>query len=160
MKIKDLLNRVDKELTVNAAISLDIENHKDDKTFDIVRQNNQREGYSKVFDILRATKPFPKKGQNWTILVNEIEEPCEKYKYPHVHGMKKGSDLTWSMMFTPWKEWLNMEFKSDYPDLNQTMGYIIWEMTWTGFSPEKVKAEFDKLKESAKEIKKEFKKKR
>lgn len=74
----------------------------------------------------------------------------------------EGHEISWAIEYTPWDEWLGM--KIDPVSFNgangqkgfsevQIVAYCLWEMTWAGFTEEKIKKGIDELNDSANEIK-------
>lgn len=123
MTFQEMLLNCNPDNAIRAALSLDS---------DSVNPALQAKGYDKVFYELLTLKP---KKSKMILLVEEVEDWYDKKKYPHIHGKKRNNKggLTWSLLGTPWNEFLGMEISTQYT-VDQTVGYVIWEMTWTGFS--------------------------
>jgi len=119
--------------------------------------------YKKVFRMLRAMQPTETKMR---IVIENIFDECEGKYYASVSG-KNGTlrkeeepeifkddseEMSWGLDFTDWGEWLGMEIDSgtlaSYSGLD-IIAHCLWEMTWWGFTPEKVEAESRMLEEIA-----------
>ncbi|MHA1503362.1 MAG: DUF6557 family protein [Candidatus Heimdallarchaeota archaeon] len=60
-----------------------------------------------------------------------------------VSGEKEGDFLLWGLGFHSWEEWLGMEIHPKTFDICNHLDIVVhclWEMTFYGFTPEKIKA--------------------
>lgn len=154
MKFKTLLLKCDKEKVALKNAERDVANNSSDPKYTI---ENQKLGYLNVIQQLLSLKP--RNSKVWTLIVEQVaNDPLNNYKPwdGHVYGIKKGSKETWAMEYTKWESLLGMDVKTSY-SINDTVAYILWELTFMGFSQEKIQDHLKILDEEVKKIKKEFK---
>ncbi len=61
------------------------------------------------------------------------------------------SEATWAMELSEWNELLAMEVVTDLP-LPDALAYILWEITWFGFSSDEVKEKNTEINSDKEEI--------
>ncbi|MFA4903172.1 MAG: DUF6557 family protein [Desulfobaccales bacterium] len=70
-----------------------------------------------------------------------------------------GQEESYSLFLVEWDEWLGMEIETEtlgkYSELD-ILCHVFWEMTWCGYSMEKVKKFRKKLERSSKSKKEDF----
>lgn len=123
--------------------------------------------YEDVFNELKNIKI--KKSNNMRIVLHKFK--YEKKTFAHVFG-KDGTTIgeadpnfrdseianeeqTYSLAFTPWGKWLDMEIDSkDMKKFSEyeILSFCLWEMTYHGFSQKNVKKELAKLVCAAKKV--------
>lgn len=165
MKLKELIDRVEwkdvkKEL---------LKSYPD--------QKKSIEGYKIIFDTLKLKKP---KKSKMRICVEKVKDDFEKEKdvyYTHVSG-KNGetyheqwkahpnwypeepsgeyanNEIGWAIEFEKWDKWIGMEIdKISFKDHNevQVVAHCLWEMTWMGFTEDKIQNTLKGIKVTKKE---------
>jgi len=134
-------------------------------------QEKNIEGYKRVFEELRTLKPVETK---MCIVIEDVFDEYDKEYYAHVSGkdgtLNKKSDperfkddevgnqeVLYAIEFTDWAEWLAMEIEqeslSKYSELD-IIGHCLWEMTFYGFTQEKIKKQLAQLEKETEEAKK------
>lgn len=135
-------------------------------------QEKNIEGYKRVFEELRTLKPVETK---MCIVIEDVFDEYDKEYYAHVSGkdgtLNKESDperfkddevgnqeVLYAIEFTDWAKWLAMEIEqeslSKYSELD-IIGHCLWEMTFYGFTQEKMKKQLAQLEKEAEEAKKD-----
>lgn len=112
------------------------------------------EGFRIVFETLRLMESVESEYSIKFEYTSDILKP--EYKYPDVVGVKEGVDERWSLSFCPWKEWLGMVVCQEALEgfsASQIVANCLYEMTFFGFTEEKINQEMQKLDESIKESK-------
>lgn len=95
------------------------------------------EGYCRVYNRLRDLEPV--KDEDMTIYIEFVQESTEEDSWYHVFGRIKDEDTCYGLNFTPWKNWLSYEIKTDLEMNNaQLLAHILWEMTFDGFEEQKI----------------------
>jgi len=116
------------------------------------------EHYLQVLEELKTTKP---KKTRFTILIMEYGDVRDKRDYISISGITKTDEKHWALDFIDWAEWLSMPIAKksiEYFSLIDILCHCLWEMTFFGFTSEKVKNKINKLRSDIDEIKKEYKK--
>ena len=113
-------------------------------------------GYEKVFYYLKATEPKPQGKRKILIELEPAHNKEDDKYYTYVHGItpkRRGSE--YSLMLTPWEEWLDMEICEatlyNYTNID-IICHCLWEMTFTGFEPGSNKILIEVLKKAKKEL--------
>lgn len=134
-------------------------------------QEKNIEGYKRVFEELRTLEPVETK---MCIVIEDVFDEYDKEYCAHVSG-KDGTlnkecdpehfkddevgnqEVLYAIEFTDWAEWLAMEIEqeslSKYSELD-IIGHCLWEMTFYGFTQEKIKKQLAQLEKEAEEAKK------
>ena len=136
-------------------------------------EEKNMDGYVQTLDIIGSIEPVEPKP---TMRINvsrykqtyRPEYDMEDDNYIHISGIDPeaeddeygtaGKDITWSLSFTPWEEWLAMDVEVIDPsdeDLNtdeKILAHIIWEMSWHGYDQETIKEEEDEIKARMKDL--------
>jgi hypothetical protein len=103
-------------------------------------------GYKLVFQKLKDIREIVH-SENCMILITKLFGD-EGLSWNHVCGKIAGDELTCSLSFTPWKEWLGMKLSQstvdNYSD-KEIVSHCLWEMTYYGFTEEKIKELMDKI---------------
>lgn len=150
MKFKELLLKCDKEKVALKNAERDISINSSDQKYTL---ENQKLGYLDV--IVQLLNLKSRNSNIWTLIVERVEnDPCNNYEPwdGHVYGIKKGSKETWAMEYTKWEHLLGMEVKTSY-NIDDTIAYLLWELTFVGFSQEKIQDHLKELNKDAKEFK-------
>jgi len=134
-------------------------------------QEKNIEGYKRVFEELRTLEPVETK---MCIVIEDVFDEYDKEYCAHVSGkdgtLNKESGpehfkedevgnqgVLYAIEFTDWAEWLAMEIEqeslSKYSELD-IIGHCLWEMTFYGFTQEKIKKQLAQLEKEAEEAKK------
>lgn len=134
-------------------------------------QGKNIEGYKQVFSELQAIKPVE---TEMRIVLEDVFDECDKEYYTHVSGkdgtLNKESDpqhfkddelgnqeVSYGIELTDWDKWLAMEIDHEslvrYSELD-IIGHCLWEMTFYGFTQEKIKKQLAQLEKEAEEAKK------
>jgi len=134
-------------------------------------QEKNIEGHKRVLEELRTLEPVETK---MCIVIEDVFDEYDKEYYAHVSGkdgtLNKESDpehfkddevgnqeVLNAIEFTDWGEWLAMEIEqeslSKYSELD-IIGHCLWEMTFYGFTQEKIKKQLAQLEKEAEEAKK------
>lgn len=99
-------------------------------------------GYREVFNTVRAMTPTK---TEMTLTLERIivfDEPVVD-----VSGLMDGN--SWSIMFIPWSECMGMPLDERCLDVMspaEIAAHILYEITWFGFTEDKIKAEAEKIK--------------
>jgi len=117
--------------------------------YDKFDEDSEREGYYKVIEQLNALTPS--KRSQFTLHVTKFEDKHDGWE-GQVTGKKKGDKENYAMEFTPWKKILAMNVESMY-DIDNTVAYILWEITFFGFDQRQIKEKLDDLSKRVKNIK-------
>lgn len=136
-------------------------------------QETNVEGYKRMLAELRDINPNPNP-QTMRIQVYQVYQEWdfqdEPDDYISVHGIDpkaelceftgcSGEDIGWAIEYSPWADWLSWEVEcicTEDPRCDsflKVLAHIIWEMTWAGFSQEKVQARSDEIFEVDKSVK-------
>ncbi|MBC8526518.1 MAG: hypothetical protein H8D22_06605 [Candidatus Cloacimonetes bacterium] len=134
-------------------------------------QEKNIEGYKQVFSELQAIKPVETKMR---IAIEDAFDESDKECYTHVSGKdgtlnkesnpehfkddKLGNqEVSYGIEFTDWAKWLAMEIDHEslarYSELD-IIGHCLWEMTFYGFTQEKIRKQLAQLEKEAEEAKK------
>lgn len=122
------------------------------------------DGFINVIETLR--KITPTEPQSMRIRVKRFKQVYRDYI--HVSGINpsspddgygsSGEDISWSLGFTPWDEWLAMDVEVyDFNDnemntFPKVLAHILWEMSWYGFDQDEIKNELDEIKSRMDEL--------
>ena len=137
MKLKTLLqnniNNIDK---IKTSMLMNYYSDENDLEYE-----NIWESYNDVISWLFGVEPIPQSEHITTILVQKWypDEELPGDWYAHVSGWD--GEQTWGLELTDWHMWLDMEIDEDsYKEFNEVdiIVHILWEMTFFGFSNEKV----------------------
>ena len=147
MKIKKLL----KKYTAEEVAKTVIKNYPE--------QKNSYEGYIKVYNELLQLTPSKTDFEcGLSYVIDKWDDNIEAEEYFSVSGIsdsskkcvytgRSGSEITWSLMMTPWDNWLNMKVnikesandklpKDEYKKYKHYLSHVLWEMTFCGFDYE------------------------
>lgn len=118
--------------------------------FQILYPEEKLEGYREVVDEIRSLTPEPSQmaiGLEWVL--------DEDGDYVDVYGMEDGT--RYGLDFTSWTQWLSMPILKENAAFSprEILVHCLYEMTFYGFSNEKIMKERDKLFAVVKEIRKE-----
>ena len=115
-------------------------------------QRKNLEGFRIVFDTLLLMEPTE---SEYRIQIERRDDmPDSEYTYPDVFGVKEGDEISYSLVFTPWTEWLGMDVCQETIETllpSQITAYCLHEMTFFGFTEEQRKRQETLLDESIKE---------
>jgi hypothetical protein len=81
----------------------------------------------------------------------EADEYIEE-AYTECVGVKDDDGTTWSLSLTPWAEWLGMTIQPTTIkefDAKEIIARALWEMTFYGYTEEKIKDSADSLNDEA-----------
>lgn len=112
-------------------------------------------GYKHVFQTLRLMRPrYNKEG-----MVIDIRRAGRgKNAYFSVSGVcaKKGEQQSYALEFIPWSEWLGCEVDKNVlkkMPKEEIIAHCLWEMTFIGFTQNKIRRKLNSLKKRAKDVK-------
>ena len=112
-------------------------------------------GYKHVFQTLRLMKPrYNKEGM--VIDIRRVNRG--KNAYFSVSGVcaEKGEQQSYALEFTPWSEWLGCEVDKNVlkkMSEEEIIAHCLWEMTFMGFTQNKIRRKLNSLKKRAKDVK-------
>ncbi|MFA5154727.1 MAG: DUF6557 family protein [Clostridia bacterium] len=115
-------------------------------------------GYINVLKELSKLKP---KSDKMQILIEKEYDKYDKKSYLHVCAIDSKKQ-TYAIEFEPWNTWLGMEINPQSYKICSELDIIchcLYEMTFVGFSNEKVKQERNNLTKLLKDCKKKEEKK-
>ena len=115
-------------------------------------QRKYLEGFRIVFETLMLIKPTESEYQ--IRIERRVDMLNSEYSYPDVFGVKESDEVSYSLVFTSWAEWLGMDVCQETLEAltpNQISAYCLNEMTFFGFTEEQRKREEASLDESIKE---------
>lgn len=72
-------------------------------------------------------------------------------EHADVSGLDKKGER-FAIEFTPWDQWLGLPVRFEGMSVEEAVAHCIWEMTFFGFTPEKVKEAADELDQSVKDV--------
>ena len=110
------------------------------------------EGFRKVFESLMTMEPAESEYQIRIDRSPDVLDPEDTY--PEVVGTKEGVDERWALSFCPWAEWLGMEVCAETMEAftsSQIVANCLHEMTFFGFTEEKIKGHRDELDDRIRE---------
>ena len=117
-------------------------------------QRKNLEGFRIVFETLSLMESTESEYQ---IRIERRADMLDsEYTYPDVFGVKEDDEISYSLVFTPWTEWLGMDICQETLDPlspSQITAYCLHEMTFFGFTEEQRKQQEASLDESIKEAK-------
>jgi hypothetical protein len=159
MKFKELIDKYDWDEVRSAFLQL------------YPDQEENIEGYKQVFSELRTIKPVETKMR---IVIEDVFDEYDKGYHVHVSGkdgtLNKESnpehfkddelgnqEVSYGIEFTDWGEWLAMEIDHEslarYSELD-IIAHCLWEMTFYGFTREKIKKQLTQLEKELAESRK------
>lgn len=111
-------------------------------------------GYKYVFNTLKLMRPkYSKKG-----MIIDIEKVGRgKNAYFSVSGVctEKGIKQSYAIEYTPWSEWLGCEVDKQVlkkMTKEEIAAHCLWEMTFAGFTQDKIRREINMLRKRAKDV--------
>ena len=110
------------------------------------------EGFRKVFESLMTMDLAESEYQIRIDRSPDVLDPEDAY--PEVVGIKEGVDERWALSFCPWAEWLGMEVCTETMEAfssSQIVANCLHEMTFFGFTEEKIKGHRDELDDRIRE---------
>jgi hypothetical protein len=143
MKLQEMLHKCD----LKAVLDLICSRH-DCKTPEEAAKC--RAAYDGIFHRLLKLKPKTNKKETWTLYVTSGEDGKESYD-GDVCGYKEEDGERYGLDFSPWREWLAMPVVTNY-SVNETIAYVLWEMTFYGYNEKKIQAQARELRRRVKEI--------
>lgn len=118
-------------------------------------QEKNIKGYEHVFQTLRLMRPrYSKEG-----MVIDIENVGRgKNAYFSVSGVctEKEIKQSYAIEYTPWSKWLGCEVDKQVlkkMTKEEITAHCLWEMTFAGFTQDKIRREINMLKKRVKDIK-------
>ncbi len=118
-------------------------------------QKKNIKGYKYVFQTLRLMRPrYSKEG-----MVIDISKVGRGRKaYFSVSGVyaQKSRQQSYAIEFTPWSEWLGLEVGNQVLKKipkNEIIAHCLWEMTFMGFTQDKIRKKLNALKKQSRDIK-------
>ncbi|MCL4536202.1 MAG: hypothetical protein M1610_01200 [Nitrospirae bacterium] len=111
--------------------------------------------YKNVFETLKQMRPrYSKEG-----MVIDIKRVGRgKNAYFDVSGicLEKDAKQSYALEYTPWSKWLGYEVSSKVlkrMSKEEIIAHCLWEMTFMGFTQNKIRRELNKLKKRVEDIK-------
>jgi len=118
-------------------------------------QKKAIDGYKHVFQTLRLMRPrYTKEG-----LVIDIRRVGRgKNVYFDVSGICLETDIhqSYALEYTPWSEWLGYEVAQNVlkkMSKEEIVAHCLWEMTFMGFTQNKIRRKLNSLKKRARDVK-------
>ena len=115
-------------------------------------QKRSLPGYKDVFERLKRKRGRQSK---LSISLKTVKERGEE-PWVSITGIGKGKPFGFAIEFTPWTEWVGMRIEKKTLKLFSEIDILchcLWEMTWSGFTEEKVQKEIRELERRVKDIK-------
>jgi hypothetical protein len=127
------------------------------------------EGYQQVYEALRSLSPAETKMR---ICIESVTSDLDGETYVDVSGKdgrtrrEASPEVDWDdeqgnkeesfgIEFSDWAEWLGMEIDAEtaprYSEL-EIIGHCLWEMTFFGYTQEKIKGVMDDIQEHARNV--------
>lgn len=142
MKLKEIISQSDWQ---NVAIAIVTEHPCQRKDLD---------GFRIVYETLLLMEPTE---SEYRIQIERRADMLDsEYSYPDVFGIKEGDEISYSLVFTPWAEWLGMDVSQETLEaLSPSLitANCLHEMTFFGFTEEQRKQQEASLDESINEAK-------
>lgn len=135
MILKDIVNEVD---SVDVMVALS-KSYKD--------QEKNITGYKRVLEELKGLEPTSVL-EGWYVIIQYIEPTEDINGYYSVSGVNPDEDMLYAMEYEPWGNWLALKvYDNAFDDMTKAefMAHVLWEMTWAGFSQERVKARREEI---------------
>lgn len=146
MKLKDLIEKYDFDQMFTKLIELYPEEKKNE------------EGYKNAFtEMKELTNSKIEVNPESRIIVEYIEKD-KLIDEPYWSVSLLENDNRYSIELSQWNDLMNYECKIENMEEINFLSYVMWELTYSGFSQKEVKEEYDKLIELAKKAKKEIEK--
>ena len=115
-------------------------------------QRKNLKGFRIVFETLELMEPTESEYQIRIDRAPDVLDPEDTF--PEEVGIKEGVDERWALSFCPWREWLGMEVCQETLERfspSQIVANCLHEMTFFGFTEEKIKGHRDELDNRIKE---------
>ena len=146
MKLKDLIKKYDFEQIFAKLIELYPEEKKNE------------EGYKNAFtEMKELTNSKIKVNPKSNIIVEYIEKD-KLVKEPYWSVSLLENDKRYCIELSQWDSLMNYNCKIEDMEEINFLSYVIWELTYSGFSQKEVKKQHDELIKLAKKAKKELEK--
>ena len=118
-------------------------------------QEKSEEGYRDVFNKLQAMTP--KKHNLNDLFISIQKENDDGIEYLHVHGIHVigNDDGNYGLEFCEWVDWVSMYITKETLDLlskEEIVAGCLYEMTFFGFTEDRIKQELDKMENSIKNV--------
>ena len=138
MKLKDLIEKYDFDQMFTKLIELYPEEKKNE------------EGYKNAFtEMKELTNSKIEVNPESRIIVEYIEKD-KLIDEPYWSVSLLENDNRYSIELSQWNDLMNYECKIENMEEINFLSYVMWELTYSGFSQKEVKEEYDKLIELAK----------
>ena len=146
MKLKDLIEKYDFDQMFTKLIELYPEEKKNE------------EGYKNAFaEMKELTNSKIEVNPESRIIVEYIEKD-KIIDEPYWSVSLLENDNRYSIELSQWNDLMNYECKIENMEEIDFLSYVMWELTYSGFSQKEVKEEHDKLIELIKKTRKEIEK--
>lgn len=111
--------------------------------------------YKRVFQTLRFLRP---RYNNKGMIIDIRKVGRGKNAYFSVSGVyaQKSRQQSYAIEFTPWSEWLGLEVGNQVLKKipkNEIIAHCLWEMTFMGFTQDKIRKKLNALKKQFRDIK-------
>ncbi len=118
-------------------------------------QQNAINKYKHVFQTLRFLRP---RYNNKGMFIDIRKVGRGKNAYFSVSGVyaQKSRQQSYAIEFTPWSEWLGLEVGNQVLKKipkNEIIAHCLWEMTFMGFTQDKIRKKLNALKKQSRDIK-------
>lgn len=114
-------------------------------------QIESKDGYA---DVLETLKNIKADVTNWKIRVEKVHE--DGYDWLDTEGYIPNSKYGYySISFDPWKHWAGMNIEQETLNTlskNEIIAGILYDMTFHGFTEERIEEELTKINQSFKEL--------
>jgi hypothetical protein len=119
-------------------------------------QESNESGYRDVFNTLLEKTPRKHRLDDLFINIEKIKEDDSTWLNVSGINIAKKDNITYGIEFEPWNEWVSMYITQNTLDTltkEEIVAACLYEMTFFGFTDEKVQDERNRLIESVEETK-------
>lgn len=118
-------------------------------------QKKNIKGYKYVFETLRLMRPRDSKEE---MIIDIRRVGRGRNAYFDVSGMCKenGKEQSYGIEYTPWSKWLGYEINKKVlkkMTKEEIAAHCLWEMTFAGFTQDKIRRQINMLRKRVKDIK-------
>ena len=146
MKLKDLIEKYDFDQMFTKLIEL------------YPGEEKNKTGYKNAFSEMKELTNSKIEVNPESRIIVEYIEKDKIIDEPYWSVSLLENDNRYSIELSQWNDLMNYECEIENMEEIDFLSYIIWELTYSGFSQKEVKEEHDKLIELAKKARKEIEK--
>ena len=118
-------------------------------------QKKNIKGYKYVFQTLRLMRLRYSK-ERMVIDISKVGRGRKAYFSVSGVYAQKSRQQSYAIAFTPWSEWLGLEVGNQVLKKipkNEIIAHCLWEMTFMGFTQDKIRKKLNALKKQSRDIK-------